>query len=385
MASNNSSNVTTPCDVYQDNKYMTVALIAASSGTLSLVASLSVILVILIFKKYNFFIQRLILYLCIAAALNSASIMMRFSRVTHHTEGNDLHNLCVAMAFIDQTTHWSVTIAFTCMTFNMLIVVLFNRSTKGLEMGYFCIIFFFPLMFNWMPFLQEGYGEAGAWCWIRSHNYRQNCSKNRFGLIMQYALWYVPHYLVLGCLFIAYLVLIINVIRKSYHWRGLYRSTTEQQSQQRLMMKEMVMPIIFYPLGFLVLNLFPLMNRMYDTFHDPSYILWILHAVFSPLQGGYIALVYVLDRETMRRLTLRELKAYLFHRRTPVKEYPATRGFTDSYDANMLSQEDEESLASATEEDKVTVNKGRDGRRSRGYGSTDDKETTRPLLISENV
>ncbi len=382
----NYSNNSTPssCETYQDESYTKVAMIAASSGTFSLVASLAVILVILVFKKYNFFIQRLILYLCIAVALNSASIVMRFSRAKYHTEANDLHRLCVAMAFIDQTTLWSVTLAFTCMTFNMVMVVLFNKGTTVLEMGYICFIFFFPLMFNWIPFIGEGYGEAGAWCWIRSHNYQQNCSENKMGLVMQYVLWYGPHYLLLGILFVAYIVVIFRVIRKRYQWRGLYTTSTEDQTQQ-LVMKEMVFPIIFYPLGFLLLNIFPLVNRIYDTFHDPNYILWILHATFSPLQGGYIALVYVLDRETMRRLNLRELKAYLFHRRTPVKEYPATKGFTDSYDATLISGEDEESLAS-TEEDKFMVNKGRKGRKDNGYGSTEERDLSSKYLIkSEKV
>ena len=379
--SNSSTDNTTVCDAYQKDKYMVVALIAASSGTLSLLASLVVILIILIYKKYNFFIQRLILYLCIAAALNAASIVMRFARYKYHTNNSDIHNLCVATAFVDQTTHWSLTIAFACMTFNMLIVVVLNRSTKGLEMGYLFLIFIFPLMYNWIPFLRSAYGEAGAWCWIRSHDYHKNCSENYAGLIMQYALWYVPHYLVVSILLVAYIVIIVNVIRKSYHWRGLYSASTEVQTQQ-LVMKEMVLPIIFYPLGFLVLNLFPLVNRMYDTFHDPNYVLWVLHATFSPLQGGYIALVYVLDKDTLRRLNMRELRSYLLHRRTPVREYPATRGFTDSYDANMLSQSEEEDALASSSEGKVTVNKGGRGSRKQSYGSMDDRDL---LLHSEKV
>lgn len=360
----NTSNVTTTCDIYHSNKYRTVAIIAASTGTFSALASLTVISVIAIFKKYNIFIQRLILYLCLVSAVNSLSITTRFARLAPHTAG--WNRVCIATAFIDQTTLWSLTIAFCCLTFNMLIAVVFNKSTKGLEMGYIFFIFIFPLAFNWIPFLQDSYGEAGAWCWIRTANYDADCSVHKLGLYLKYVLWYVPHYVVLVALLVVYLVVVANVIRKRNRWRGLY-STEPTMREEQLQMKELVMPIIFYPLGFFILNLVPLINRVYDTVDGPNYVLWVLHASLSPLQGGYIALVYVLDRDTMRRLNLRELRAYLFHRRTRVEEYPATRGLTDSYDANTMSPEG--SLGS-TEGVKVALHSGKKGK---SYGSTDNK------------
>lgn len=331
--SNSTDPNNTECGIYDADKYTTVAIIAASTGTFSMLASIAVISVIVIFKKYNFFIQRLILYLCITAAINSASVMLRFSRIshTHDSPQPALEALCVTAAFLDQTTLWSFTIAFSCLTFNMLIAVLSNKSTKHLEGVYIFLIFILPFMYNWIPFLNSSYGESGAWCWIKSHDYynKTSCPVDELGNILQFALWYVPHYLIVCIMLVAYLVIIVNLIRMSYHWRGLYN--TEAVNTNREKMKELVLPLLFYPLGFFILNLVPLINRVYNTEHDPSYPLWVLHATFSPLQGGYIALVYVLDKDTMHRLNLRELHAYLFHRRTPVNDYPATKGLTDSY------------------------------------------------------
>lgn len=364
------------CEEYHSKKYTTVAMIAASTGTLSTLASITVILVIILFKKHHFFIQRLILYLCIVAAVNSISIMLRFARVDDNPLDPDRHRLCVATAFIDQTTLWSLTIAFFCLTFNMLMVTVFNRSTKGLEMVYIFAIFLLPITFNWIPFLEDSYGEAGAWCWIRTHDYYDpNCTTHKLGVYLSYALWYVPHYLLLSLVLLAYIVTVINVIRKSYHWRGLY-STELDTEQQKI--KELVMPIIFYPLGFLILNLFPLINRIYGTVHagNPNYVLWILHAALSPLQGGYIALVYVLDKDTFQRLKPRELWAYLFHRKSPVQDYPAARGFTDSYDANSFPTNDSTSYFEGV---KVVLNEGKVGR---NYGSIDG-DSSSLLLRSE--
>ena len=367
------------CERYHTSSYQKIAIVAASSGSFSLLASLAVILVIVIFKKYNFFIQRLILYLCIAAALNSVSIVLRFSQITQHSEDENLHRLCIATAFIDQTTLWSLNIAFCCMTFNMLITVVFNRSTNRLELGYIFLIFVLPITYNWIPFLHESYGEAGAWCWITSVNHHDpNCTVLKFGMYLQYALWYVPHYILLGILLVGYIVVVIVVIRKTQKWKGLYSTEIETEIQKEHL-KEMVMPLIFYPIGFFILNLFPLINRIYNNSDISNLVLWYLHAVFSPLQGGLIALVYVLDKGTMKRLTLKELRAYLFHRSTPVRDYPVKGGLTDSYEEEKPLFSDES--ISSSESVAVTMNKGKKGLE---YGSIDKKNVDKYSLSLKN-
>ena len=43
--------------------------------------------------------------------------------------------------------------------------------------------------------------------------------------------------------------------------------------------------------------------------NEPSYVLWIFSAILEPLQGGFIALVYTLDRETLKRLNCKLVAA----------------------------------------------------------------------------
>lgn len=348
---NKSGSGVNDCEVYHSQKYMNIAMIAASMGTISMLASVAVIVVIVILKKYNIFVQRLILYLCIACALNSASIVLRFGRAAYESQdtNKNIQDLCIAAAFIDQTTLWSVSIAYVCLTFNMLITVVFKASVQSIEIGYVFAIFLFPLMFNWIPFLQNTYGEAGAWCWIRTRDSHfdhmakhliANCSTHELGVYLTYVLWYVPHYVILCAMLVIYIVVVAKLIINTRHWRGLYSMESMHQKER---MKELVVPILFYPLIFFILNLFPLINRVYDSFHPPKYILWLLHAVFSPLQGGFVAVLYALDRDTIHRLSPKEFLAYLLHRKTPIQEYPARRGVTDSFE-NLLPDEYKEDI-----------------------------------------
>jgi len=333
-----TSNVSdlTQCTDYQEGKYRILAIVAASMGAVSLVASLAVILFIILLKKYHNFVQRLILYLSIVIAINAVSVTLRYSRATHKNyKGGYLEYWCIAAAFLDQTTRWSMTIAYACLTFTLLIATVFHSSGEKLEKGYILAIFVSPLLFNWIPLIKETYGEAGPWCWIKTENYEYDskgnitsCTPHTLGVFLKYALWYIPNYVILFILLVVYVVVVIKLVRDNRHWKGIFSTATEHKENHKL--NQLVMTIILYPLVLFILSFFPLLNRVYLSKHDPNYYLWLLHSIFSPLQGGFVAVVYALDIDTIKRLSAKECFAHLFHRKTDVREYPAGLGRTDS-------------------------------------------------------
>lgn len=325
----NMSNGTNICSVFETNRYVIVALVSAGTATLSALACLAVIILLFSFKRYHFFTQRLILCLCISALLNSIAIALRFQEAWD-LDGRDDSNvkkaLCVFTAFIDQTTAWSETIAYCCITINLFLVAVLKKDTEKLEAVYIFMIFIFPFTFNWVPFLHGAYGEAGAWCWIRVEN--ADCSVFDFGMYLSLFLWYVPNYIILVGIILVYLFIVIWVTKQRHTWSGKFDPEIERQKAN---LQREVLPLLFYPLGFLLLNIFPFVNRIHDIFMAPSFVLWMLHAFFSPLQGGYIALVYTLDRETLKRFQIRRVKAAILHSEAKVTEYPAQRGPSDSF------------------------------------------------------
>ena len=319
------------CSVFHSWHYVTVAIVSSGSASVSVLCCLSVILLIFLLKKHYFFIQRLILYLCLAALFNSLSIVARLYRIGYEKQDDEaLYDICMIAAFVDQTTMCSLFMAFSVITFTLLMRAVFRRNTSRLEPLYFILIFFFPLTFNWIPFLQHTYGEAGAWCWIRAVNYEDNCSEHKLGTYLRFVLWYVPSYILLISMMLAYLFIVISVTRQKHRWAGRYDPEAIKIREQ---MRNEVWPLLFYPIGLFVLNIFPLINRIQDSIHDsqPIYALWLLHAIFSPLQGGYIAMVFTLDRETRRRLTFSNLRVILFGEGNKVvKEYDVGSGPRDS-------------------------------------------------------
>ena len=341
---NNTINFTTEqdetnCSPFASDRYVGVAILSACTGAVSAAASLLVICGILISKKYLFFIQRLILYLSIAVFLNSLSVVLRLQRTVALGGHSDdkLHPLCVFTAFADQTTSWSTLIAISCITCCILLNVVLLRPVEALEKFYVALIVVLPLSFNWVPFIKGSYGEAGAWCWIKGQD--DDCQQKLFGVYLRFILWYIPLYIVLFVILVAYLYILYRVKRLRGHWDGKYDPSNKTTREK--MMKEF-RPLIWYPLIYLILGVFPTINRIHGAFFDePSLALWILHAFFSPLRGGFVALAYALDGQTVRRL-LRDrsvISTALLKRKSRVIEYPATRGHSDSFvSANGKSQ-----------------------------------------------
>ena len=331
MATNGSdSSSSFNCSVFHSWDYAKVAIVSSASASVSVLCCLAVILLIFLLKKHYFFIQRLVLYLSLAALFNSLSIVARLYRIGYEKEDNEALNIiCTIAAFVDQTTICSLFMAFSVITFTLLLRAVFRKNTSRLEPFYFILIFFFPLTFNWIPFLQHTYGKAGAWCWIRAVNYEDNCSEHKFGTYLRFALWYVPSYILLLSMLLAYVFIVVSITRQKHRWTGRYDPEAIRIREQ---MRNEVWPLLFYPIGLFILNIFPLINRIHDSIHDstPVYTLWLLHAIFSPLQGGYIAVVFTLDRETRRRLTFGNLLAILCSNRDTVNEYPVGSAPRDS-------------------------------------------------------
>lgn len=318
---------------HERNQNVQLSVISAAVSLLSILACVVVIGLIILLKKYMFFIQRLILYLSIAAFLNCLALTLRLIRLADN-EGNFedpiLHTLCIISGFLDQTTAWFLTLAFVCITFTLFRSAVFHKDSERFEFYYILIIFISPFLITWIPFVRNNYGQAGAWCWIQDNTIDENCTveKDKLGIALRYALWYIPNYFILGFILLTYIYIIINVSRQRRKWYGRYDPEARQRKE---MMRKEVWPLLFYPLGFIIMSLFPLINRLHNTFSDDTpYALWLLHAIFEPLEGGYIALVYTFDRETLRRLNFFRIMASI-RSRTRIREYPVTRGYTDSF------------------------------------------------------
>ena len=329
MAANLSIDYSNLClSVFNNSLYATVNAVSTGSAVVSVLCCIFVICLIFLLKKHYFFIQRIILYHCLAALLQSFSTILHQS---YQRESKAQEVSCAITGFTSQLTSWYLIVDYSVITFTLLMTAVFHKNVAHLERLYIVLIFVFPLTFNWIPFIGGSYGDAGTTCWIRSVNYN-DCSRHRLGEIFRIILWNVPFFSLLIVIIPTYLFTITYVATQQC-CKSKKTTYDPEIAQLRKNLKEDVWRILFFPFGVIFLNLFVFVMTIYFAMGvDAPYALQILNALFAPFQGGYIALVYMLDRNTLRRLTCSYIRATITRRDT-VHEYPAEDGGTSLTDS----------------------------------------------------
>ena len=301
--------------------------LSRGTSVISLLACLLVAATILLFKKYIFFTQRLVLYLCIAAGLYSIAIATG-ATVYFPMDGSYSYSAyCVWSGFSFQHTTWLLLLAFLVIFLDMYMRVGLQKDTTRFELIYVLIIFGVPLLFNWIPFIDSSYGPAGPWCWIRAINFDDGCTIHIEGVIWQSALLYIP--LLLVC--IVAIVLYILMVHKIYRIRYTERFDPQAATKRKNMLKE-ARPFLIYPWVFVVVILISLTNRIASSLEPDEQkiiVLFCLNAAGTSLLGGTAVVIFGLDIGTLRRLL--QVRSYSCCRREVVSDYPVV--ITESGDS----------------------------------------------------
>lgn len=299
------------CSPYNSQSYAVVAAVSSGLAFVSILLILLVIAIIILFKKWKFFSQRLILYLALSAILVNVGIILH--RVDYENQTTTFYvKFCEFGGYLDQLSNWMLLISISAIIFYSSCTLFFDKRTEKYEMVYVFFIFIFPFLFTWIPFIKESYGRAGAWCWIRSED--RDCNSFEFGRWLQFSTWFVPLYIIMVVLIILYFFIIV----KLYHKKNTIDKTS------KLHIKRDLLPLVAYPLIYFLLNIFPFINRTYNSIHDPNLVLWYFAALANPTVGAWMALAFTLDPRTRKRLTVMEITAAardLCQSKTVVQEY----------------------------------------------------------------
>lgn len=290
---NNSAN---SCNL-TDQQMIIVEAVGGGAAGISILTSVFVIVVAIIFRKYRFSTQRIILYLNFTVLLYSIVLVLHvFDYDGRHT------GYCVFTGFLDQQISWYVLMAICCLTFDLLRKAVFLQLHTGkYEFIYLFVIFVVPFTFNWIPFVDNTYGLARATCWIKEVNLT-DCTTIPLGIAFRFALYWVPFYLLMVSILIAYVVVRIVVHRRKRAYKGQYNPS--EQHFMEVLEKE-IGQYQWYPLLFIAWNIFPILARVVQAgFPKSSFFgLRVAQAIVNGLQGTLISLVYTLDYDMRRQLS----------------------------------------------------------------------------------
>lgn len=324
-----AANESTSCyGEYDTTQFKVVAAVRAAVGIFSFCCCLVVIITITVYKRYRFFTQRLVLYLTVVAMVHAFSYAL--ARVNYYSTRPIEDPYCYFGGLLNHYTAAVELLNIWVITVNLFVNVVFRRRTEKLELSYFLVSYFLPLLWFWVPLWKKAYGTAGAWCGIRTVD--KDCNAFPFGRWVQFGIWYIPLYTSLIIIFIASVVISMKAVRDSQRWEGRYDPHAKQRRKQ---VKSEAKYLIWYPVVYLLLNTFSLISQIYSAVHpdDPVVALWYLRVFTSPLRGAFIALVYTISSETRRQFRPSHFKAACLSccRDDAVQEYDALyEEFTDS-------------------------------------------------------
>ena len=262
-----------------------IIIAVSSTGMVSMSCCLIAVLMVVVLRLYKKFVYRLALYQVLAALFFSFALSIQLMAYNYDSKSEYSSRSCEAVGFLMQYSIWVKVMFTACLTFHLFFLVVFFKNFQKLEVFYIPISVIFPLLHSWIPFTTNSYGMSDASCWIRG--WKNNCARDKStpGLIELFALCYGPLYLIAVLDAFAIVIMVIVLIRKNFFERRGSKIDVENVPLLTSRKKEAVrqlMPLLIYPLLFLLMIMFGLVDRVYAAIAmAPSYPLTIIHAVLG--------------------------------------------------------------------------------------------------------
>ena len=189
---------------------------------------------------------------------------------------------------------------YTLPQFSFLLFDSFPSEFRKFGITVYISVHIFPLLLAWIPFIHDNYGLAGAWCWIKE--WKHDCATEHYleGTIEQFVLWYGPLFVSLILVIVSFLIVMPVVIA----WRACQKrqdyeavilgSEAEKQVKINKAIKRLL-PLLAYPLMFLLLAIFPLVNRIFSAASQyANYSLALAHAISEPSWGIFTSIAILM-------------------------------------------------------------------------------------------
>ena len=304
----NNSN-TTCTDKYDNSTFHGLMYFRCTLSIISVVCILSMLAIIVLFKKYRFFTQRLVLYLAIStltyqiiSAADTTSISAYKSQAAM--------NYCIFIGFMSQIVVWWPVLATTVIVFDMFVRVVLEKPTESFEIPYLLTIFTPSIIVGWIPFIGSSFGPSQYFCWIRAENMDANCTMYTQGVILRFVLYIAPYYLLVTLMTITLVITLFFLHR----WTKIYRGKFDPQAVAlRRRMKEEIMPIVYYPILFITVGLVSVVAISFNALKSQNTMVYVIISVILSIShrllGVFITLVFTLDPETRVKLNRKDFLA----------------------------------------------------------------------------
>lgn len=297
--------------VFDSTRLKVLAALRASTGLFSTICCLAVVVLILLFKKYRFFSQRLILNVAVAAMIHSLSYTT--ARVNYYTVRPIEDPYCyfgglfnLYMAVVELISIWFIAI-------NIFSVGMCGKNISKFEPAYYVVTYCLPALWFWVPLWLQAFGTNGGWCEVK--NVDEECRRFEMGQYLVLGLWLIPLFISTAVILLMLSVVLVKYLRVYYQhkWRGGGDADSYPQAAGRRALRNELRSLMSYPIVYFLLSIFTYINLIYraslSDSESVSDVFNYFRVFTSPLRGAFIALAFALDRDTRNRLNCAHIKS----------------------------------------------------------------------------
>lgn len=260
-------------------------------SSLSFLGCFLIISFILLRRKYNIAIHRLVFWLSTSALIKAMAML-----ISKIYEVND--NFCRFQGFVKLYFSWATLLWVLVITLNCLFIVQ-GKPHERYHFGYHVSVWTGSFAWSIFPFIWDAYGPAGIWCWIK-----RDSTGLRFGI------WYIPLLTICLIMLAIHSYIILHVLR--HKWQ-LNQDKREEEHLSDTRLREELKPLLAYPLIYLLFSIPIFMYRIDDAtkpHKPPHYGLLILSAIFTPARGMCFALAFAIHQNPVNRLSFIKMRQW---------------------------------------------------------------------------
>ncbi|KAH3765518.1 slime mold cyclic amp receptor protein [Pelomyxa schiedti] len=272
-----------------DQQALAIVWVRVSMSALSLAGTSSVLLVSLCLRQWKTTASRLVLYLLASSLVASLANLLSIGIGAKP----ELDPLCIAQAIIMQFGQVMEFAWVTAIAVHLLWgLVLKKGTTLKFEIILLGFVYFGAFLLTILPCLTSDYGPAGYWCWITS--------ADKLGHMWQLVAFYVP----LSCCTTVMIVIYVLVFRMAYKTFAKSRmSLLLARNGPRTSYQIMMQQLAIYPVVFVLVWIFPMVNRIQNWISDNDvFILYLLQVCTAPLLGFFNSIFYAYDLSLFSKL-----------------------------------------------------------------------------------
>jgi len=232
------------------------------------VACILAIIFILAFKGHKRFVHRLTLYLMVAALQEAVVSILAAVVIPVYINGTvvavreGFDDFCAASGYLIMVTAWISKLVICWIVLRLVLVFVFKHNANAIKCKYeacgLAVVLILPASITWVPFVKGMYGWSRGGCWIKTSE--SDCVYDYVGLTWMFVFDYGPELFIVLATLISLVTIFTVICRRAVRQEQVFYQTSIHQRG----LKE-VLPLLLYPLVYLVLLTAMVATRIYDV------------------------------------------------------------------------------------------------------------------------